>query len=146
MPSTRSRCGLDVFLFPPCGEKQNACSAASCKLDTARPDVAPDAALLPIARDGEKMPKADEGRSCLSRFGAVRTNWLRSPLIRPVGHLLPARREKEDDYSAALCTPDTARPDGSAIFAKLASQAIAAGDEQAMDLPPGTVSAQACPG
>ena len=37
----------------------------------------------------------------------------------------------------------TARPDGSAILAKLASQAIAAGEEQAMDLPPGTVSAAA---
>src|SRR5690606_12339048 len=44
------------------------------------------------------------------------------------------------------CTPATARPEGSAIAAKLASQAIAAGEEQAIDLPPGTVSAQAVPG
>ena len=48
--------------------------------------------------------------------------------------------------SASLCTPATARPEGSAIFAKLASQAIAAGEEQAIDLPPGTVSAAAWPG
>jgi len=44
---------------------------------------------------------------------------------------------------ASLCTPATARPDGSAIVAKLASHAIAAGEEQAIDLPPGTVSAAA---
>lgn len=44
---------------------------------------------------------------------------------------------------ASLCTPATARPDGSAMLAKLASQAMAAGEEQAMDLPPGTVSAAA---
>lgn len=48
--------------------------------------------------------------------------------------------------SADACTPATARPDGSAIFAKLASQAMAAGEEHAIDLPPGTVSAQAWPG
>src|SRR5690606_5157785 len=48
--------------------------------------------------------------------------------------------------SACACTPATARPDGSAIAAKLVSQAIAAGEEQAMDLPPGTVWAQAGPG
>ena len=45
--------------------------------------------------------------------------------------------------TASWWIPATARPDGSAIFAKLASQAIAAGDEQAIDLPPGTVSAAA---
>lgn len=45
--------------------------------------------------------------------------------------------------NACACTPATARPEGSAIAAKLASQAIAAGEEQAIDLPPGTVSAAA---
>ena len=40
----------------------------------------------------------------------------------------------------------TARPDGSAIVANAASQAIAAGDEHAIDLPPGMVRAQASPG
>ncbi len=44
---------------------------------------------------------------------------------------------------ACSCTPATARPEGSAMAAKLASHAIAAGDEQAMDFPPGTVSAAA---
>lgn len=48
-----------------------------------------------------------------------------------------------DQASACSCTPATARPDGSAIAAKLASQAIAAGEEQAIDLPLGTVSAAA---
>src|SRR5690606_41882255 len=52
----------------------------------------------------------------------------------------PAR---EPTAQLARCTPATARPDGSAIVAKLASQAIAAGEEQAIDLPPGTVSAAA---
>ena len=47
---------------------------------------------------------------------------------------------------AARCTPATARPDGSAAFAKAGSQAIAAADEQAIDLPPGIVCAQASPG
>jgi len=46
-------------------------------------------------------------------------------------------------YSACSCTPATARPDGSAIAAKLASHSKAAGVEQAIDLPPGTVSAAA---
>lgn len=39
-----------------------------------------------------------------------------------------------------------AHPDGSAALANDASQAIAAGDEHAIDLPPGTVAAQAAPG
>ncbi len=52
-------------------------------------------------------------------------------------------RGKGHTPSACSCTPATARPEGSAIFAKLASQAIAAGEEQAIDLPPGTVSAAA---
>ena len=56
-----------------------------------------------------------------------------------------SRREKEI-HNAALCTPAIALPDGSAAAAKLASQAIAAGEEQAIDLPPGTVSAAAGPG
>ena len=48
--------------------------------------------------------------------------------------------------SAASCTPATARPDGSAASANDASHAIAAGDEHAIDLPPGTVAAHAAPG
>src|SRR5688500_4559084 len=48
--------------------------------------------------------------------------------------------------NAALCTPATARPDGSAASANAASHAIAAGVEHAIDLPPGTVRAQASPG
>src|SRR6185437_7957659 len=48
--------------------------------------------------------------------------------------------------TACWCTPRTARPDGSAIAANAGSHASAAGDEQAMDLPPGTVAAQASPG
>lgn len=48
--------------------------------------------------------------------------------------------------NAAWCTPATARPDGSAALANDASHAIAAGDEHAIDLPPGTVAAQAAPG
>src|SRR5690606_34190222 len=46
---------------------------------------------------------------------------------------------------AALCTPATARPEGSAAAANVASHSIAAGDEHAIDLPPGTVRAQASP-
>jgi hypothetical protein len=45
-----------------------------------------------------------------------------------------------------MCTSRTARPDGSAMAAKAGSQANAAGDEHAIDLPPGTVAAQASPG
>jgi|GEM_PF-4244171 len=51
-----------------------------------------------------------------------------------------------DQASAFSCTPFTARPEGSASLANSGSQAMAAGDEQAMDLPPGTVAAQASPG
>src|SRR5690606_27689562 len=57
-----------------------------------------------------------------------------------LGAAAPAR---EPTAQLARRTPATARPDGSAIVAKLASQAIAAGEEQAIDLPPGTVSAAA---
>src|SRR3546814_3878915 len=46
----------------------------------------------------------------------------------------------------ALCTPATARPEGSAAAANAASHSIATGDEHAIDLPPGTVRAQASPG
>src|SRR5690606_13933558 len=44
------------------------------------------------------------------------------------------------------CTPTTARPEGSAAAVNAASHSIAAGEEQAIDLPPGTVRAQASPG
>src|SRR5690606_34923982 len=56
------------------------------------------------------------------------------------------RDEPATQPSAALCTPATARPDGSAAAAKAASHSIAAGDEQAIERPPGTVRAQASPG
>src|SRR2546422_683861 len=46
----------------------------------------------------------------------------------------------------ARWTPATARPDGSAALANSGSQAIAAGDEQAIDGPPGTVRAQQASG
>src|SRR5262245_5329610 len=66
----------------------------------------------------------------------------------------PARTPPEDQHHGVVttasiadwCTPATARPDGSAILAKASSQAIAAGEEQAIDLPPGTVPAHAAPG
>ena len=44
------------------------------------------------------------------------------------------------------CTSRIARPEGSARDAKVASHAIAAGDEHAIDFPPGTVRAAASPG
>src|SRR6185437_9454698 len=48
--------------------------------------------------------------------------------------------------NAAWWTSDTTRPDGSDAAAKLSSHAIAAGDEQAIDFPPGTVLAQSASG
>ena len=48
--------------------------------------------------------------------------------------------------TAASCTPATDRPDGSAALANAGSHSSAAVDEQAIDLPPGTVAAQASPG
>src|SRR5690606_23889636 len=52
----------------------------------------------------------------------------------------PARRHEP------TCTPATARPEGSAAASNAAAQAIAAAEEQAIDLPPGTVRAQDSPG
>src|SRR5690606_5147811 len=60
----------------------------------------------------------------------------RALLHAPSGHRPGGARRVRNRSSSA-------RPDGSAIVAKLASQAIAAGEEQAIDLPPGTVSAAA---
>jgi hypothetical protein len=102
------------------------------------------AVVVDLAVDGEQLSAVGGSE----RLRAVLDVDDGEPLVgehRPLGggH---SHKDRAQPQSAALCTPATARPDGSAAFAKLASQAIAAGDEQAIDLPPGTVSAQAVPG
>src|SRR5262245_41816393 len=57
-----------------------------------------------------------------------------------------AHAEAPAGTTAASCTPAIARPDGSAAAANAASHAIAAGEEHAIDFPPGTVAAQTAPG
>src|SRR5690606_36462152 len=72
--------------------------------------------------------------------------WLRAaqrPQLRQNGPRRGGPWISTQTASAWSWTPATARPDGSAMLAKLASQAIAVGEEQAIDLPPGTVSAAA---
>jgi hypothetical protein len=73
---------------------------------------------------------------------------------RPLSPDLHGARAQARSYEVArargdkdwVCMPCTARPDGSALPAKAGSHASAAGEEQAIDLPPGTVAAQASPG
>src|SRR5690606_25087233 len=89
---------------------------------------------------------ADQGRGAGIWEKAGSRTWLTHRPSPPPPLRRGAGVTTHHPASASLCTPATARPEGSAIFAKLASQAIAAGEEQAIDLPPGTVSAAAWPG
>jgi surfactin synthase thioesterase subunit len=105
-------------------------------------------AVLAGTEDEDVTPQLVEGWRDLTTAGCE-IHWI------PGGHFFIERNRAQvlgkintilAQASEARWTPATARPEGSAAAAKLASQAIAAAEEQAMDLPPGTVLAQATPG